>query len=263
MHMSYKGSFTRKYIVNKFEKWYSSINRIKQKKIRKLLLECDELIVLGNEWKRIIQQIEPLAKIAIINNGIKIPSFIAQWNEEICQVLFLGVLIPRKGVFDLIQSAELLKKSGNIQNIKFYFAGTGEEEETLKEQVKAAKLENFVSFVGWVSGEKKKELFLHKQIFVLPSYNEGLPISILEAASYGMPIVSTNVGDVSSVVKDGINGYLIQPGDIQALSEKILLLADRQQWEKFSYMSRKIVEEEFNIDLFYSKLLEIWKKTIE
>lgn len=279
MHMSYKGSFTRKYIVHKFckifgikdiihlhgsefEKWYSSVDRIKQGKIRKLLLESDEFIVLGNEWKRIIQQIEPLAKITIINNGIKIPSFTAKWNDEKCQVLFLGVLIPRKGVSDLIQAAKLIKRSGKIQNIEFVFAGIGEDEDKLKEQVKEANLEKFISFIGWVSGEKKEELFLHKQIFALPSYNEGLPVSILEAASYGLPIVSTNVGDISSVVKDGINGYLIKPGDIQALSERILSLSDQQLWEKFSYESRKIAKEKFNIDLFYSKLLEVWKNTV-
>ena len=279
MHMSYKGSFTRKYIIHKicmlfsvkdivhlhgseFEKWYNSVSAHKKNKIKKLLSGCSKFIVLGCEWKNVILKIEPSTNIFIINNGIKIPKYTVHWNEKVINVIFLGVLIPRKGVADLIHAVKNIKNNNITDNIKVIIAGTGEEEDELKSLVKAERLEDIVSFEGWITGEKKKKLFLHSQILVSPSYNEGLPISILEAASYGLPIVSTNVGDISSVVKDGVNGYLIQPGDIEALSEHILLMTDKQRWEKFSHMSRKIAEEQFSIDLFYSRLLDIWNDAV-
>ena len=75
-----------------------------------------------------------------------------------------------------------------------------------------------IEFIGWVSDEKKIQYLNKADAFILPSYNEGLPISILEAMTYGLPIVSTKVGGIPEVLKDGINGFLIEPGNECQLS---------------------------------------------
>ncbi len=275
MHMSYKGSFARKYYVHKlcklfkvndivhlhgseFEKWYNEVGEKKKNKIKKLLLECNSFIVLGEEWKEIILKIEPSTKVHVISNGIEIPPKTVQWNKNKCQVLFLGVLIPRKGVSDLIKAIEQIKLQNNLGILNFVIAGTGEEEEKLKSEVNKAGISEVVSFEGWVTGENKIGLLENSQILVSPSYNEGLPISILEAASYGMPIVSTDVGDISSVVKNKVNGVLIQPGDIGALVEGLLFVSNEHNYNSLSSESRKIIVESFSINTFYEKLLVIY-----
>ena len=279
MHMSYKGSFTRKYAIHKlckrfnikdiihlhgseFEKWFYEVDEEKRKNIKTLLSEANCFIVLGEGWKNIVKTIEPATKVAVISNGIEIPKETVQWNEDYCQALFLGVLIPRKGVSDLIKAVEIIKDKG-VCNLRFAIAGTGEEEEKLKELVTEKHLEDLVSFVGWVAGDKKRNLLLESQVLVSPSYNEGLPISILEAASYGMPIVSTDVGDISMIVRDGINGYLINPGEVEDLAKAIMNASLRENFERMSFESRKKAEESFSIDVFYIKLLEIYRSVGE
>ena len=276
MHMSYKGSFTRKYIVHKlcivfsvkdvvhlhgseFEKWYKTVNKKKKKRIRNLLSNCNKVIVLGDKWKDIISKIEHQTNLTVLNNGIIIPEQKVKWNEDTLNILFLGVLIPRKGVADLIQAVSNLKRKKQDISIKVIIAGAGEEEDALKKQVQINHIEDIVEFKGWVSGEKKIKLLVTSQLFISPSYNEGLPVSILEAASYGLPIISTNVGDVTSVVRDGVNGYLIKPGDIDAIAKSVFLMSEQKRWERFSHNSREIIKKNFNIDLFYSRLLNIIK----
>ena len=268
MHMSYKGSFTRKYIVHRmcklfrvkdivhlhgseFESWYQSLSVSKKRRMKKLLSECDGFIVLGEKMKDIILGIEPTAKVSVVYNGITIPQKVVHWNEQRCQVLFLGVLIARKGVSDLIKAVQRIKAQGKEDGLQVVIAGTGEDEASLIRQVQDADLSEIISFAGWITGEKKESLILQSQVFVLPSYNEGLPISILEAGSYGMPIISTEVGEIASVVKDGMNGILVTPGDIEALAKGILDLTEQDTFEKMSAASRRIIEDSFSVERFY------------
>ncbi len=276
MHMSYKGSFTRKYFVHRlcrlfhvrdvihlhgseFEDWYNQLGSGTKQRLKKLLFECDGFIVLGEKIEKVILKIEPNTKVTVINNGIQIPEQVVQWNDQYCQVLFLGVLILRKGVSDLIKAVELIKDENKTDNLRVVIAGVGEDESRLNKQVQDADLSEVISFAGWVAGREKEDLILQSQVFVLPSYNEGLPIAILEAGSYGMPIISTEVGEIGSVVKNGINGFLVTPGDTAALAKGIMELTDRKTFETMSAASRKMIKESFSVDLFYRTLLAVYK----
>ena len=84
------------------------------------------------------------------------------------------------------------------------------------------KLETLVQFEGWVSGEKKHELLSSSDVYILPSYHEGLPISILEAMNYQLPVIATPVGGTAEAVQEGINGFLVTPGDKDALYDRLL-----------------------------------------
>ena len=180
------------------------------------------------------------------------------WNANCCQLLFLGVLIPRKGVSDLIEAISRINKANMLGNIRLVIAGIGESESSLRQQVVDSRLANVISFAGWVADEKKKNLLLNSQILISPSYNEGLPISILEAASYGMPIIATDVGDTTAVVKNGENGYVIKPGDIDALSEAIIKLANGEQYNEMSICSRKLIKDSFSLSIFYEEILKLY-----
>ena len=83
-----------------------------------------------------------------------------------------------------------------------------------------------VEFLGWVAGEAKQAQLAQADVFVLPSYNEGLPVSLLEAMAYGVPVISTRVGGIPELVRDGIDGFLIEPGDRAALEDRLRRLAE-------------------------------------
>jgi glycosyltransferase involved in cell wall biosynthesis len=106
-----------------------------------------------------------------------------------------------------------------------------------------------------VEGRKKEELYLRTTVYVLPSYYEGMPRSLLEAMSYGLPIVTTDINGVSDLVQDGIDGLLIKPGDIQGLAHKIImLLRDEPLRVQLANNARVRIQKEFNVE---DKLYEL------
>jgi glycosyltransferase involved in cell wall biosynthesis len=114
--------------------------------------------------------------------------------------------------------------------------------------------------VGWVSGEEKNAILAQTMINVLPSYNEGLPMTILETMLYGIPNISTNIASIPEVIKDGVNGFLISPGDIDSLVCKIKeLIDDRKLRQKFSVNSYDLVNNSFSLEHNVGQLKECYR----
>ena len=196
-------------------------------------------IVLGYKWNKAVKKIEPTTRTVVVSNTVHILDYTTSWNGDSFQILFLGVLIKRKDVADLIQAISLLKKEGRLNNIKFIIAGSESEEENLKQQASELQVELWIEFVGWTDG-KAKELYLKEsQTLVLPSYNEVLPISVLEAISYVLPVIDMAVGEMAAIVRGWENGFLIKPGDVSALTDKIKKITeDKNQYTQMSMRSK-------------------------
>lgn len=278
IHMSYKGSFFRTYIIHKlcyafgirdiihlhgseFKQWYDDSNHRTQNRIKKLLRECDKMVVLGSTWKSRVLEIEPKTQIIVVNNTVPIPTKVAQWSNSKFQVLFLGVLIKRKGVDNFIEAISLLSNGVRRGNISFVIAGTGEEEDRLKKKCHDLKLDDIVTFTGWIDGKKRGKLILESHLLVLPSYNEGLPMAVLEAMSFGLPIVATDVGDIQEAVVEGENGYLTTPGESEKLAVAMskIINAEKVDWERLSNMSHQIAEKKFNDSNYKKIFVHIYK----
>ena len=275
-HMSVRGSYTRTKALQKlcrqvgtpmvvhlhgseFEDWYNGESDVKKKEISSFISNCAAFIVLGQKWERFVKEISPSANIRQIHNCISIPASKVFWNDKEVRFLFLGVLIPRKGIIDLLKAVKQLDEQHSIDQCVFDIGGTGPDEEQLRMYVKDNSLSNKVNFLGWVSGNAKNRTIEKSSVFILPSYNEGLPVAILEAMSYGLPVISTHVGDIADAVRDNINGYLIEPGDIDGLKNAILKTIDRDNWDRLSKNSKEIAEKEFDIKQFYRDLISVWK----
>lgn len=277
MHMSYKGSFTRKFFLHKlckknnipdiihlhgseFKKWFDESDDKKKEQIQTLLKESAGFIVLGDKWNKAVKEIEPKTNTVVVSNTVHIPDYTVEWKQPFT-VLFMGVLIKRKGVADLINAIYLLNKEDKLDNVRLVIAGSGAEEAELKAMCTQLGLDNYIEFAGWTAGEKKEKLFRESQMLVLPSYNEGLPIAILEAISCGMPVVATNVGDISSAVIDGENGYLIEPGDVLAIKQAIeKIVWDPEVFNKMVTASRQLAESGFSDEKYFSCINDLYKE---
>lgn len=277
IHMSYKGSFYRAYLIHKlcirkkikvvvhlhgseFEKWFNSITTNRQKRIKLFLRRVDILVVLGSKWKHKILRIEPSTRVAVVSNTVDIPSRLACWNENVFNILFLGVLINRKGVADLIEAISLLEEQNKLGNIRVIIAGNGSKFVELKNLVQEKGLENIVDFIGWVNREQKKRILASSQLLVLPSYNEGMPVSILEAISYGLPVIATDVGDINSAVINGKNGFLFQPGNIEVLADRIYQIShNKKLFQKMSRNSRQLAEKSFSSKNYFNVVSSIYR----
>ena len=146
-------------------------------------------------------------------------------------------------------------------NLIFRFAGNGNVVDVLN-TIKRLKIDDIAFYEGWVSGKEKIKLLNEADVYILPSYYEGLPISILESMSYHLPIISTNVGGIPEIVKDGVNGFIIEPGNKKGLKEAIdHLLFNRELREKMGVASADMVKDHLpdsvkkQLENLYLKLL--------
>ncbi|MGN6493958.1 MAG: glycosyltransferase family 4 protein [Agriterribacter sp.] len=215
------------------------------KKLMKFFFEnVDEIICLSRQWEAFFVSNFRVKQISVLENIVE-KSNISRVNfvetKQPLVFLFLGAIGKRKGIFDLL---EVLSENKNklMDKMVLLIGGNGEEKK-LTDYIQENELSSWVKFVGWVNGEKKKSLLLQSNVYILPSYNEGLPLSILEAMSFQLAIISTPIGGIPEVVKEGINGYLVNPGDKAALFQSITnVLQNPEQVSTFGEGSMKLVE---------------------
>jgi len=278
-HSSAKGSFLRKFFVviisklfNKkvvfhlhspdFHVFYNSTPNLIKKIITYTLNKADVIIALSPQCKRDIAETCSNNNIIILYNPAKFKNIDCKINHqdsEKINVLFMGIIGKRKGAYDVVEAAQYLTNP----NIRITLYGDGEVAE-LRNEVINSNVSDKVIIEGWISGKDIEVAYKNADIYILPSYNEGLPMSILEAMTYCLPIISTPVGGIPEAVHDGVNGYLINPGDCKALAEKIELLAtDKPLREQMGLASYKLVQEKFDINVIIKQLKEIYQDVLK
>jgi glycosyltransferase involved in cell wall biosynthesis len=184
----------------------------------------------------------------LIHNGIDTRIFEKKGTKHpntIVTITFVGRLVYGKGVQDLILAfPEITKES----KVKLLIVGDGSYRPELEGLVQRVDKEN-IQFLGQKNQREIAEILTTTNIFVNPSYSEGLPTSVLEAGAAGLPIVATDVGGTREIIEDGKSGFLIPPGDSQALTEKVCqLIKNKQLREDFGRNIRQFVKENFDWD---------------
>ena len=151
------------------------------------------------------------------------------------KLLFVGSISERKGFNDLLKAINNLKIDYEL-NVLGEFSSE-EIEVWIKSFISINKLK--VNFLGYLNGIKKDIIIKNSDVLILPSYAEGFPMVIPEAMAFGCAIISTKIAGIPEIIKEGFNGYLINPGEIDELSKRI---------EKL-YFNRNILKEIKNINL--------------
>lgn len=222
--------------------WYEGLSERHQRRVRRMLSKLDRLIVLSSSWRDFFVSIGMSPEKVDIVNNITEPAGLekaAREPGEPVQLLFLGEIGPRKGVFDLLQAMALLQ--GAAPGKARLEIGGNKNEAALEEAIRTQGLVDCVHFNGFVTGELKTELLSRADVFVLPSYHEGLPVSILEAMSYGCAIISTPVGGIPEVVRE--NGILVRPGDVEGIAAAIARCEDESVCRRMGLSSLEIVKD--------------------
>lgn len=255
LHVSERGSFMRKGLLLRmlrrrgvpvilhhhgaeFEPWYESLPASRRRWVDSILAEADLNIVLSRRLIPMITRKAPGAKVEAVYNAV--PTFETNpYSPSARGVLLLGRLGERKGAFDLIEAIKLID-SRIPANVKFYFCGDGAVDE-VRRRVNEAGLTHRVAHIGWIDGNEKAAILSDTMINALPSYNEGLPMTILETMARGIPNISTPVASIPEVITQGVTGLLIEPGDVNALADALAQLINSP--ERRAAISR----ESFNL----------------
>jgi len=141
-------------------------------------------------------------------------------------LLHVGRLSSEKGVAVLLEAVvRLNERLGSV--VELTIAGSGPEETELKKHAKMLGIEANVHFLGYIREDAElSRLYQNSDIFILPSYTEGVPKVILEAMANGLPVVATSVGGIPEILEDGLNGLLVPPGDAQAICDSVYRLLE-------------------------------------
>ncbi|MDP1884111.1 MAG: glycosyltransferase family 4 protein [Candidatus Moranbacteria bacterium] len=173
-------------------------------------------------------------------------------------ITFLGRLIDGKGVADLIQAVAELEG-----NYLLFIIGDGPQKRNLEKLAEKLGISDKIIFWGHKNQAEAVGLLKISDIFVNPSYTEGLPTSVIEAALCEKAIIATNVGGTPEIITDSESGYLIDPKNTDLLKGRLELLLDNPDLrENFGKKARRAVYEKFNWDRSIGKYLEIFKKII-
>ena len=244
--------------------FFSEASGAEKKWKKKIINKCSRIIVLSDEWGKKLEEATASDKIAVVENFSAITDFEkSNTNQSKWKVLFLGFLCKRKGCFNIPDV--VTKVCNEMENVTFILAGSGEDEDyqCLIELIQKYDCENHVDFPGWIRGKEKEELLKIADIFFLPSYAEGMPMSILEAMGYGLPVVSTTVGGIPQLVEHGVNGYLYEPGDVDGFTEGILrLLRDPELRDRMGKAGYDRVKESFSFEAHTEKIIQLYDKVI-
>ena len=253
--------------------------RIKQLKWKKLVMassrQLDKIIFISSDVRReLIENQFPIERIVHISNSVDIDQFKPperRENRNSKNICFVGRLEEQKGLEYLIKAMDIIKSKGNC--VKLFIVGEGQLKANLEELCKKLTLENLVVFVGIT--HDVLPYYQDASIFVLPSISEGMPLSLLEAMSCGLPVIATLVGGNAEVLDSsagnkivshyhiGEYGILVNPRDVTSLAEALLrLLNDEELSKQLGKKARNLIEEKFSqeniineyIDLYYSLL---------
>jgi glycosyltransferase involved in cell wall biosynthesis len=252
-----------------FEELYEKKSSFIRDYTRKMMRKADAVIAVSEEWAVRLGKIVPAEHVYTLKNCIAVDAIDSHSLERSrgarLNALFLGSVGRRKGAFDLLEAMGRLRLSGCY--LQVWIAGYEEREGDLgRGRIRRDELQlgDRCHFLGTVRGAEKIQLLSKAGLFVLPSYNEGLPMAILEAMAAGLAVVSTPVGGIPEVVKDGYNGFLVNPGDVEALAEKLAVLAcDPHLCEVMGTRSREIAERDLDVKPYIERLIRLYESIID
>lgn len=246
IHISDGGSILRKAIITlvsllfgkpvvmhahgaEFHLTYAKLPKIFQQAVNWIFYQCQCFIVLSNNWQDYYVNNLGLnkKKVVVLPNPTELPEHIPEReNQTLIKFVFCGRVGQRKGAFDLINAFANLSEDEQSKS-QLILAGDGEIEKA-QQLVAELKLKEKVTFLGWINSRQRDELLSQADVFILPSYNEGLPMAILEAMGWGLPVITTPVGGIPELVIAHQNGLLVTPGDIQQLAAAMKLVLNNE-----------------------------------
>lgn len=238
---------------------------------RRMILMTDGIVALSKEWIQ-LHSIIPACRVYYLPNAINLSQYLDIAKGRVSQVrgdgplriLYLGYLGKAKGSFDLIDAAKYVQSKG--LGVLFDLVGdelTLGEWDQLNNRIGEAKLNGNVRLHPAAFGSEKLRFFRNADIFVYPSYHEGMPIAVIEAMACGLPIVATKVGGLPDLVADNVNGVLVEPGRPDQLASALHKLAmDNDLCHSMQSKSHQFALEQYDMEQRVTQLIDIYKAAL-
>lgn len=278
VNLSSDGSVTRKKIVirlcrnlkipyvihlhgSRFKAYWDCLPDNKSDQLKRCFEKAAVVFALGEVWRDYILSKAPSARVELLLNATapaQTQAASTPRKDGVTRILFLGLIGERKGTFDLINALAMLD-SRDLGSWQVTLAGNGDLAKA-RGLIDAKNLTHKIGLPGWVDPAKAEALLLDADILVLPSYDENLPMSVIEGMAHGLAIVTTPVGATASIIQDNVTGLLVRPGDIAALAGALgSLISDVQLAEGLGAQAREFHTQNLTIDVHVERLANLWR----
>ena len=279
IHFSKRGSTVRKVLLawmtlragqplilhahsGSFDRFFGALPVLARQVIGHVFARADRVIVLSRHWRDFYVQsvgLDP-RRIVILSNPVAIPVAVPERaGRAQVQLLFLGRISGHKGAFDLLRAYATLPEALRSRT-RLVFAGDGEVE-ALRAQAHA--FGRAVEVHSWVDTTRRDALLASSDIFVLPSYYEGVPMAMLEAMAHGLAVVSTRVGGIPEVIQDQREGLLISPGAPAQLREALICLIENEDRRLAMGRQARQRAQGFDAHRYAARLLNVYEQVLQ
>ena len=244
--------------------------RLYQKKIiLRNFKRASKIVVLGEDEKQFISDFYNIneKRIFVLPNAVELPGFNkiekklqnSSNNLNVTNILFLGRVDKNKGLNEIVEALEILKA---YHNFVFHLAGTGEDVDEFVMNCKNALKKKFI-YHGVLGYESKKDILLQSDIFLLPSYFEGLPYALLEAMAYGLTPIVTPVGSIPELVIDNQNGLIVPIKNSKGIVEKIeYLFQNPHEIKRLGTNAYSTIKTDYSLETYIQKLNLIYEMIV-
>ncbi|MBB1399443.1 glycosyltransferase family 4 protein [Pseudoalteromonas sp. SG44-8] len=242
----------------RFKLYYESSNFLFKALIRSTFIFVDNFVLLGKTIKKEHSSLIEKEKIIICANGVEPPQTLTDKKLFIghrVNILFLSNLMADKGFFEFCDAVKKL----STDKYAVHIAGAIEKAHQTEIKNALESLGSIATYHGVVYEDKKDELFSKSNIFVLPSYDEGQPMSILEAYSYGLTVITTNAGGIPDIFTDSINGRSVSIGSAHDIKNAIENIND-EDMHLYRKNNIEAYERLYTSDAFCKRILNICKR---
>ncbi len=230
--------------------------------IKKIWSQAHFVVANSQGLKELALKTLPKKEIRVIFNGIDVREFFpdhSKLNPNQFHIVCVSRVTPRKGIRFLVQAFKILE--GRYEHVRMLIVGDGNEKKSLEELVQALGLEDKIVFLGGVAHERVVEYYQKANVFVLPSLNEGMSNTVLEALACGLPVVATDTGGTKELIKDGVNGLIVRMKDSNDLVEKIEKLVLNPELEKNMALESRKLAEKISWDIIADEYYKLYRET--
>lgn len=239
-------------------------DRVHEAVIRRAYSQADQVHVVSQDMAQCIRGwTDGKATIRVLYNPVPAKQF--PWSgprgdKANPAVLFMGRVGDRKGIFDLIEAWPTVL--ARVPSARLRVGGDGDLEK-LRSRLQELGIADSVEVLGWVSGSARLDAYAEADVYCLPSYAEGLPVSVLEAMASGLAVVGTDVDGFPDAIVEGDTGFMTKPGACADIADRLAtLLGDADLRDKMGSAGRRRVEEVFDGEILAATLKGYWSELI-
>lgn len=231
-------------------------------KVTRQMAKADCVVALTDGWKSYLRDELGLCNVEVIENPVRPSRAVRKPLPGPLRMVFISAIDHTKGLFELLET--LYDHRDELRGrVHLDIGGSGVDDARMNEFLSAHPMDDMIALHGWVAGEAKDALLENNDVFVLPSYAEGMPIALLEAMSAGLAAIVTPVGGIPEAVADGEGAVYVKVRDKDSIYQAIRRLADNpDEVDAMGARNRETVQRYYP-DRVCARLLGLYRKMLE